>query len=321
MGKGYAGAILRVNLTDGKISKERVQEGFVRKFLGGKGFGAKILYDEVRAQIDPFSPENKIVISNGPLTGTGAFSPKCSAQLSIQGPKSFEVLQKLTPVNLSQTKYYWFVQGIVDGVQAIISRTGYTGEDGFELYFRQEYAIQIWEDLMAEGKCFGIKPIGLGARDTLRLEMAFPLYGHELDSMTTPLEAGLERIVDFRKGIFIGKEVLLKQKAEGLQRKLVGFRMAGEGIPRARYEVYKVDKKVGMVTSRTMSPTLRNGIGLGYVKIEDAWERNEISIMIRRKVFPAEVVRIPIYKKSLTPIYQIGKGGYHGIALQENCTH
>jgi aminomethyltransferase len=237
------------------------------------------------------------------------------AQLAIQGPKSFEVLQKLTPVNLSQIKYYWFVEGIVDGVQAIISRTGYTGEDGFELYFRPEYTIQIWEDLMAEGKCFGIKPIGLGARDTLRLEMAFPLYGHELDSMTTPLEAGLERIVDFRKGIFIGKEVLLKQKAEGLQRKLVGFRMAGEGIPRARYEIYKNDKKVGAVTSGTMSPTLRNGIGMGYVKIEEAWEGNEISIMIRQKKFPAKIVKTPFYKRAFTQVHDMS-GGTYGTVCQ-----
>jgi len=243
------------------------------------------------------------------------------AQLAIQGPKSFEVLQKLTPVNLRQIKYYWFVQGTVDGVQAIISRTGYTGEDGFELYVDPQFAIQVWERLMAEGKCFGIKPIGLGARDILRLEMAFPLYGHELDSTTTPLEAGLERLVDFRKGTFIGKEVLLQQKAEGLQRKLVGFRMAREGIPRAQYEIYKDGKKVGRVTSGTMSPSLRRGIGLGYVIVEEAWEGNEIFVIIRQKKIPAKIVKTPFYKRPLAQVHGITRGGAYGTICEESQCH
>jgi len=243
------------------------------------------------------------------------------AQIALQGPRSMEVLQNLTPARLRLLKNYWFFEGTVDGVSSIISRTGYTGEDGFELYFRHEVGAQIWERLMMEGKKAGIQPVGLGARDTLRLEMGFPLYGHELNEATTPLEAGLKRFIDFKNPIFIGRESLILQMTEGIQRKLVGFEMLGEGIPRAHYEIYKNSKKIGEVTSGTMSPTLQKGIGLGYVRIEEAWEGNEISIMIRKRIFPAEIVRIPIYKKPLTPVCQIRKGGYHGIALQENCTH
>jgi len=243
------------------------------------------------------------------------------AQIALQGPRSMEVLQNLTSACLKLLKNYWFVEGTVDGVPAIISRTGYTGEDGFELYFSPDFAIQIWERLMKEGKNTGIQPVGLGARDTLRLEMGFPLYGHELNETTTPLEARLKRFVDFRNPIFIGRESFIRQMTEGIQRRLVGFKMLGEGIPRAHYEIFKNSRKIGEVTSGTMSPILREGIGLGYVRIEEAWEGNEISIMIRKKMFSAEIVRVPIYKKSLNPIYQIGKGGYHGIALQDNCAH
>jgi len=198
------------------------------------------------------------------------------AQLAIQGPRSMGLLQKQTPVSLGSVKYYRCVQGRIDGVEAIISRTGYTGEDGFEVYFSPEFAIRIWERLMAEGKICGVQPIGLGARDTLRLEMAFPLYGHELNATNTLIEAGLERIVDFSKGPFIGREVLLQQKTEGIEEKLVGFKMEREGIPRAGYEIYNRDKKIGIVTSGTMSPTLRRGIGLGYVAVKEAMEGRRV---------------------------------------------
>jgi aminomethyltransferase len=214
------------------------------------------------------------------IDGTSQF-----AQLAIQGPRSLDVLHQLSAYNFQKLNYYCFIEGNIDGVDTIISRTGYTGEDGFELYFSPEFAIQLWERLMTEGKQFGIQPIGLGARDTLRLEMGFPLYGHELDLTTTLLEAGLTRFIDFRKLLFIGKESLLEQKTEGIRRKLVGFKMIEAGIPRSQHGIYKNEKRVGIVTSGTMSPTLRKGIGLGYVKIEEAWERNEIFIMIRRKKF------------------------------------
>lgn len=243
------------------------------------------------------------------------------AQLAIQGPRSLEVLQKLTPVNLRQLKYYWFIHEAIFSVQAIISRTGYTGEDGFELYFSPEYATQIWERLMTEGECFGIKPVGLGARDTLRLEMAFPLYSHELNETKTFLEAGLERIIDFSKSSFIGRDALIRQKEEGIQHKLIGFKMVGEGIPRSQYEIYKDDKKVGIVTSGNMSPSLRKGIGLGYVAIKEAWEGNEIFIMVRNKKIPAEIVKIFFYKRSLTNTSEIKRGGHYGLACQENWTH
>jgi aminomethyltransferase len=226
------------------------------------------------------------------------------AQLAIQGPKAVEVLQKLTPVNLEKIKYYWFAYGTIDGVQAIISRTGYSGEDGFELYFNPEFAIQVWERLMAIGKRSGLRPAGLGARDTLRLEMGFPLYGHELNPTISLLEAGLERFVDFDKPSFIGKETLLKYEREGTQQRLVGFRMVGEGIPRSRYEIYKDGRIVGLITSGTISPSLGKGIGLGYITIEEARIGNEVSVMIRGKKLPAVVVETPFYKRSLAKIYK-----------------
>lgn len=225
------------------------------------------------------------------------------AQIALQGPKSIEVLQNLTPTCLRLLKNYWFFEGMVDDVPAIISRTGYTGEDGFELYFRPDFATQIWERLMTEGKKAGIQPVGLGARDTLRLEMGFPLYGHELNETTTPLEAGLKRFIDFKNPLFIGRESVIRQMTERIQRKLVGFKMLGEGIPRAHYEIYKNSKKIGEVTSGTISPTLRKGIGLGYVRIEDAWEGNEISIMIRNKKLSAEIVKTPFYKKQIVTAF------------------
>jgi len=242
------------------------------------------------------------------------------AQLAIQGPNSLRVLQKLTPINLAQIRYYRFEYGTVDGVHTIISRTGYTGEEGFELYFNTEFAIQIWERLMTEGKPLGIQPVGLGARDTLRLEMGFPLYRHELDATITFLEAGLERFIDFTKKSFIGKDALLQQRAQGVQRKLIGFKMVEEGIPRAQYQIYKDEKKIGMVTSGTMSPTLRKGIGLGYVEIEEAREGNEISIMIRNKKFHAKIAGIPFYNRSLTNISEIRIGEYDDTTGQEGCT-
>ena len=237
------------------------------------------------------------------------------AQLAIQGPRSLDVLQKLSPVSLRPLKYYWFIQGDVDGIDTIISRTGYTGEDGFELYFNPEFAIQLWERLMTEGKQFGIQPVGLGARDTLRLDMGFSLYGHELDERHTFLEAGLERLIDFEKASFIGKEELLRQKGKRIRKKLVGFEMVGQGIPRAHYDIHKEDREIGEVTSGTFSPTLKKGIGLGYVITEEAREGNEITIVIRGKKIPARIVKIPFYKRPLPHRFNIGKGEYnYGIA-------
>ncbi len=237
------------------------------------------------------------------------------AQIAVQGAKSFEVLQKLTPINLSQIRYYGFVEGTVDGVQTIISRTGYTGEEGYELYVSPEFATPMWERLMAEGKRFGIQPAGLGARDTLRLEMGFPLYGHELDATTTFLEAGLGRFIDFSKRCFVGKDALLHQRAKGIQRKLIGFKMVREGIPRAHYEIYKNDNKIGVVTSGTMSPTLRKGIGLAYVRIEEAWEGNQISILIRNKNFLGEIVKTPFYNRFLANISETNTNALNKMTL------
>ena len=237
------------------------------------------------------------------------------AQLAIQGLRSIEVLQKLTPFNLQEIKYYCFAQSELCGVESIISRTGYSGEDGFELYFSPDFAINIWESLMTEGKVCGLQPVGMGARDTLRLEMGFPLYGHELNETTTLLEAGLGRLIDFSKPHFIGKEILLNQKTDGIQRKLVGFQMLGERIPRSKYEIYKNIKKVGIVTSGTMSPTFQRGVGLGYVRVEEAWEGNEISIMIRQKALPAAIVKIPFINR-FADISENKGGACHGVTRQ-----
>ncbi len=219
------------------------------------------------------------------------------AQLAIQGPNSLHVLQKLTSTDLSNLRYYWFDWIALDGIQAIVSRTGYTGEDGFEIYFRADIAIQMWDRLISEGLPFGIKPIGLGARDTLRLEMGFPLYGNELNSTNTLLESGLERLADFEKNHFIGKDALLQQKIKGITQRVAGFEMIEEGIPRSHFEIYKNEEKVGIITSGTWSPTLGKGIGLGYLKSQEVFEGNCISVKIRRKKLPAKVVRIPFYNR------------------------
>ncbi|MBW2984148.1 glycine cleavage system aminomethyltransferase GcvT [Candidatus Woesearchaeota archaeon] len=216
-----------------------------------------------------------------------------TAKLDLQGPKAEEILQKLTNVNLSELKRFSFIEGEVNGVKTIISRTGYTGEDGFELYSDANKAIEMWNKLLEIGKESGLKPIGLGARDTLRIEACYSLYGHELSNDITPLEAGIGFVVKFEKD-FIGKDSLLEQK-ENKKRKIIAFEMIDRGIPRANYEIMKNNEKIGIVTSGTFSPTLKKNIGLGIVKIEHANIDNEIDIMIRDKSYKAKVVKRPFY--------------------------
>lgn len=221
------------------------------------------------------------------------------AQLAVQGPKAINVLQKLTSVDLSAIPYYSFVTGEMAGVQnVIISNTGYTGAGGFELYFYPESSIQIWDAVFEAGKEYGIKPIGLGARDTLRLEMGFPLYGNDLNDTTTPLEAGLGWITKFVDGKdFIAKDILQKQKAEGVIRKLCGFEMVDKGIPRHDYEIVDDSGNViGTVTSGTISPLTKKGIGLGYVKPEFSTIDSTIYIRVRNKDLKAKVVKPPFRK-------------------------
>ena len=217
-----------------------------------------------------------------------------TALLAIQGPKALDALQTLTDVDLSSIPYYRFTRGNFAGVDnVIISNTGYTGAGGFEVYFNKVHAIEVWNKILEAGKPFGLQPIGLGARDTLRLEKGFCLYGNDIDDTTSPLEAGLGWVTKFNKD-FIAKEILLKQKAEGLKKKLVGFTMIDRGIPRGHYLIKDAEgKEIGQVTSGTQSPTLGYGVGLGYVNIGHANLDSEIYIDIRGKLLKAKVVKLP----------------------------
>jgi aminomethyltransferase len=220
--------------------------------------------------------------------------------LAIQGPKSLEMLQPLTTANLSAMQYYTFVQAKLAGVNMIVSRTGYTGELGFELYFESSIPTgeEVWTTLMDAGKKFGLKPIGLGARDTLRLEMGFCLYGNDIDKTTHPLEAGLGWITKLEKDNFIGRDVLLKVKREGFKRKLVGFTIDEErAFPRHGYEIHANGTCVGHVTSGTVSPILDKGIGMGYVTTQYAQQGQSLNILIRNKQINAQVTKIPFIQK------------------------
>ncbi len=217
--------------------------------------------------------------------------------LAVQGPKAAQALQSLTDTDLSAMEYYTFVKGTLAGVDnVVISATGYTGAGGFELYFDNEHADKIWKAIFEAGAPFGIQPIGLGARDTLRLEMGFCLYGNDIDDTTSPLEAGLGWITKFTKD-FVNSSNLAAQKEAGLNKKLVGFEMIDRGIPRHDYEICDANGKViGKVTSGTQSPSLQKAIGLGYVQSDFAKEDTEIFINIRENLVKAQVVKFPFYK-------------------------
>ena len=217
--------------------------------------------------------------------------------LAIQGPKAADALQSLTDVNLASMEYYTFVKGTFAGVDnVVISATGYTGAGGFEIYFENQYANQIWEAIFEAGAAYNIKPIGLGARDTLRLEMGFCLYGNDIDDTTSPIEAGLGWITKFSKP-FTNSEALQAQKEAGIQKKLVGFEMIDRGIPRHDYEIVDADGKViGKVTSGTQAPSLQKAIGMGYVTKDFSKEGTEIYISIRNSSIKAKVVKFPFYK-------------------------
>ncbi len=218
------------------------------------------------------------------------------SQLAVQGPKATTTLQKLTSVNLSEIKYYTFVTGEIAGVKdVIISATGYTGAGGFELYFYNSEAEKIWNAVFEAGAEFGIKPIGLAARDTLRLEMGYCLYGNDIDDTTSPIEAGLGWITKFNNGRqYIDREFLTMQKNEGVTRRLRGFVMRERGIPRHGYDLVNAEgTKIGHVTSGTMSPVLNQGIGMGYVAKEYSAFGTQIFVQIRNKAIPAEIVKVP----------------------------
>ena len=214
--------------------------------------------------------------------------------LAVQGPKAAAALQSLTDVDLASMEYYTFKKGLFAGVEnVLISATGYTGAGGFELYFDDKYAKYIWDAIFKAGEPFGIKPVGLAARDTLRLEMGFCLYGNDIDDNTSPIEAGLGWVTKFSKN-FVNSENLALQKQEGVSRKLVGFEMIDRGIPRHDYEIVNTEGNViGKVTSGTQAPSLQKAIGLGYVAKEFSKEGSEIYIKIRDNKVKAQVVKFP----------------------------
>lgn len=218
-------------------------------------------------------------------------------QLALQGPLSKEILQRLTPFSLGEMRPFHFSFGAVSAISCLVSRTGYTGEDGFELYCDPNEGEELWNSLMDAGKGVGLEPCGLGARDTLRLERALPLYGNELDETTTPLEAGLEWVVRFSKGSFLGRETLLRQSQEGVRRKLVGLEMIEPGIARAHYPILKQGRLIGEVTSGTKSPTLGRAIALGYVGIEETNVGNTVEVEIRGRKVRARITSLPFYRR------------------------
>jgi aminomethyltransferase len=220
------------------------------------------------------------------------------AQLALQGPKAAGILEKLTKVDLKPIATYRFTEGEVAGVPCIVSRTGYTGEDGFELYCPPDRAAKLWDALLEAGRPEGLVPAGLGARDSLRTEMKYALYGNDIDEHHTPLEAGLGWIVKLDKaGGFIGQEALAAQKKEGIPRVLVGFVLTGAGIPRHGYPILKAGKRVGEVTSGTMGPSVKKPIGMGYVPPVLAAEGTTFEVEIRGRPVEAQVVKTPFWKR------------------------
>ncbi|WP_147635432.1 glycine cleavage system aminomethyltransferase GcvT [Risungbinella massiliensis] len=220
-------------------------------------------------------------------------------QLALQGPLAQQILQKLTTTDLAEIRFFQFRQNVdVAGIPMLVSRSGYTGEDGFELYFAPIHAGKAWETILEAGKEEGLLPCGLGARDTLRFEARLPLYGQELSPEITPIEAGVGFAVNATKGEFIGSDVVLPQKADGAPRKLVGIEMIDRGIPRTHYPVYVGDEKAGEVTTGTQSPTLKKNVGL--VLIDRAYSElgQEVEVEIRNKRVKAKVVATPFYKRS-----------------------
>jgi len=218
------------------------------------------------------------------------------AQLAIQGPKAQAILQKLTSTDLSQIKFYWFSEGQVDKTPCIISRTGYTGEDGFELYFAPQAGGHLYDSILKAGGD-EIMPCGLRSRDTLRFEARLMLYGHELDEQTTPIEAGLGWTVKFNKTSFIGRQVLAEQKEKGTKKILAGLEMVYKGVPRANYDIYHSGERVGYVTTGAQSPTLKKFIALAYIPPQLSKPDNIVEIKIRDKFLKAKVVALPFYKR------------------------
>jgi aminomethyltransferase len=220
-----------------------------------------------------------------------------TALIALQGPAAREILRPLVDIDVDDVRYYHFLEGTVNGVPAVISGTGYTGEDGFELYLDDADAVGVWRAMMKAGEGKGLIPAGLGARDSLRLEVGYALYGNDLDEEHTPLESGLGWITKLGKGEFVGREVLAKQKDEGVSRRLVGFKLVGKGFPRPGYPVVSGGESVGVVTSGTVAPSLGYGVGMAYVPPELSKPDTPIQVDIRGKLVDAVVQRPPFYTR------------------------
>ncbi|MGN6717233.1 MAG: glycine cleavage system aminomethyltransferase GcvT [Candidatus Binatia bacterium] len=218
-------------------------------------------------------------------------------QLALQGPRAQSILSPLTSLDLRTLNSFHFVFADVAAIRCLVARTGYTGEDGFELYCDATAGARLWDALLSAGESEQLIPAGLGARDTLRLEKAYPLYGHELDDEITPLEAGLGWVTKFSKPTFLGREVLVEQKNRGLRHKLVGLELLGPGIARANYELQKQGRAIGRITSGTKSPSLGKSIALGYVSFEDSEIGNHLDVNVRGRNVAAEIVPVPFYNR------------------------
>lgn len=230
-------------------------------------------------------------------TAVGNVSPQI-AQVAVQGPESGRILSTVTKADILSLDYYEFLQDTdIAGIKCLVSRTGYTGEDGFELYCDAHNAVRLWEELLEAGHKRGMKPCGLGARDVLRFEACMPLYGHEISDAITPLEAGLGRFVKLDKAGFIGREALARQKESGLKRKLAGFKMVDRGVARAGYPVRAGGKDIGFVTSGSYSPSLNQNLGMALVETGHDSPGSKVSIVIRDKEHEAEVTARPFYKR------------------------
>jgi aminomethyltransferase len=229
---------------------------------------------------------------------TVEFASERYAQIAVQGPRAIELARRLTSLPVGEIRYYWFRDGEFAGVPARVARTGYTGEDGIEVYVAAEEAEAVWLKILDAGQEFGARPCGLGARNTLRLEAKMALYGHEIDASITPLEADLAWIVKLDKGEFVGRAALAKQQAEGMRRKLAGFEMTGRGIARDGYEVYVDGQPAGWVTSGGPSPTLNKNIGLCMLPVDKTEIGRQIQVMIRNQLADAVLVPTPFYKRA-----------------------
>jgi aminomethyltransferase len=237
------------------------------------------------------------IVSNNSANAKAENSGSRYSQFAVQGPRAKAILQQLTPVPLDPIRYYHFAFGKVDGVECLIARTGYTGEDGFEIYFDPAFSEKLWNDLLRAGQTAGLIPCGLGARNTLRMEAGMCLYGHEIDETTTPWEAGLGWICKLDKGRFLGSDVLAKQKETGVERKIAGFEMLDKRIGRDGYPVRVAGCEAGRVTSGGPAPFLKKNIGMAYLPPKSSGLGTEIEISIRGQSAPARIVALPFYKR------------------------